>query len=97
MELPSPDLEARFLALIGLPISESTPEDADRFVAIMNAMSQIERNKAAVYTSATDIVQAAKHEMNVCGCPYELPDTGDQVTDARRIRVVHRPSCPRRY
>jgi hypothetical protein len=63
----------------------------------MNEMSQIERNKTAEYTSATDIVQAAKHEMNECGCPYDLPDTGNQVSDARRMRVVHSPRCPLRH
>ena len=97
MSEPSPEIEAAFQKIIGKPIAESTSEDADRFVSIMAELSQVERNKAATYSSATDIVQAAKHEMNECGCPYDLPETGNQLTDARHIRVVHRPGCPSRH
>ncbi len=97
MDQPSPEIEAQFLRIIGKPISQCTPADAERFALIMEEMSQVERNRAATYTSATDIVRAAKLEMNVCGCPYELPDTGNQLADARHIRVVHRPGCPFRH
>lgn len=97
MDESNPEIEAQFLDLIGKPIAQSTTADADRFVAIMDEKSQVERNRAANFTSATDIVQAAKHEMNECGCPYDLPETGNQASDARRIRVVHLPDCRLRH
>ncbi len=93
----SPEVEALFLEVIGRTVAESTTQDVDRFVAIMAERSQVERNRAASFASATDIVQAAKHEMNECGCPYELPDSGNQLTDARQIKVIHRPDCPFRH
>ena len=94
---PHPSVEHIFQTIIGRPISESSAADADRFVAIMESRSQVERNKAASYTSATDIVRAAKREMDECGCPYDLPDSGTQLSRARRIRVVHQPQCPRQH
>ena len=93
----SPEVAAKFLEVIGRSVAESTDEDVDRFVAIMAEKSQVERNRAATFSSATDIVQAAKNEMNECGCPYELPDSGNQLTDARQIKVLHRPDCPLRH